>query len=84
MKNLLIRHMCTLLQDCPPRDEPDPIFSGPGRTGAGPDFGGFSRAGFRRSGPVPDRTPDRTKFRTYFTKMSQNQWKFLYGNKGLM
>ena len=57
------------------RDEPDPIFSGPGRTGAGPDFGGFSRTGLRRSGAGP-------KFRTYFTKMSQNQWKFLYGNKG--
>ena len=55
------------------RDEPDPIFSGPGRTGL-----------WRLQ---PDRTPEvrsgaGPKFRTYFTKMSQNQWKFLYGNKG--
>ena len=57
------------------RDEPDPIFSGPEpdqtlEASAGPDSGGPVRC---RTGP---------KFRTYFTKMSQNQWKFLYGNKG--
>ena len=40
------------------RDEPDPIFSGPGRTGAGLDFRGSHRTGPRRSagprtGPDP-------------------------------